>query len=218
MSSILPNPPKKLIDCFAEANNFILLAAANDARIAPLLPVATESFLRVLAHPNSRLPVMLSSANPRVDYSPDTYGHVVLLHKAILVLSLCAPECPKEVSFMIQHISEFMSTQEPDGFAPTKVGVETRNDTTITSDANQVVSGMASVEREEGSDVELKKKNCEGKSPDDSISISSSSPVATVKTKKGKRRKERDADTVNISKKLLEEPVPKKKQERQSWE
>jgi hypothetical protein len=112
---------------------------------------------------------------------------------------------------MIQDISEFMTIQEPDGFAPTIVGVETGNNTTITSDANQVVSGMASVEREKGSDVELKKKNCEGKSPDDSISISSSSPVATVKTKKGKRRKERDADTINISKKLLEEPVPKKK-------
>jgi hypothetical protein len=78
MSSILPDPPKKLIDCFAEANNFILLAAANDARIAPLLPIATESFLRVLAHPNSRLPVMLSTANPRADYPPDTDDAVTL--------------------------------------------------------------------------------------------------------------------------------------------
>jgi hypothetical protein len=113
-----------------------------------------------------------------------------------------------------------MSTPVPDGFAPTTVGDETGKNTTITTDANQVVNGMALVEREKerlvGLPVSMEKNSTsEGKGPDDSISVSSSSPVAIVKsTKDGKRRKERDTDMVDISRKLLEEPVPKKKKKK----
>jgi hypothetical protein len=117
--------PKTLIDCFAEANKFILLAAAADARVAPLLRNATDSFLNVSAHAKARTHVKLGTANPQVDYPPGTDEHVILLHKAILVLSLCAFECPREVSTLILHISEFMDPPRSDGFAPTIVDVET---------------------------------------------------------------------------------------------
>jgi hypothetical protein len=70
-------------------------------------------------------PSKLGTANPCADYPSGTESHIAVLHKAILVLSQCDLECPKEVSEMILHISGFMDPPKPDAFAPTIVGVET---------------------------------------------------------------------------------------------
>jgi hypothetical protein len=225
MSSGNPSTPKTLIECFAAANNFIISAAAADGRVANLLPTATKLFLQVSSRPDARSPVKLGAANPRADYPSSTDSHIVLLHKAILVLTLCAFECPKEVSQLILHISEVMDPPKPDGFAPTIVGVETSL-AVVDMDKEKLVDLTVDTnEDQEVGDGEVsaanaKKKNKPGPIPNTSVRPSSSPSSLSMekrtdtKKRKDRRRKERDSSELtdtNSNELLLEQPIPKKK-------
>ena len=158
-------------------------AASHDPRLDPLLHASTECFLRVSRLANARSPVLLGDANPRADYPPNTESRVILLHKAILVLSLCYPEVPSKVLEMNRHISVYMNPSQPDGFPPTTVGEETGNNTAGTSDINQTSSGMAVLGMDSGRMVDTS-----GADEHESVVIVQEEP------KKGKRKVRRERE------------------------
>lgn len=107
----MSSPPSlSPVECFAKAIHFVSLAAVSNTRIAELVPKVAECFYSVSKQPNAKVPIKLScsSANTIFDVPAATESHVKLLHRAISVLSLCAADCPEQVSILIPIVSVFM--------------------------------------------------------------------------------------------------------------
>jgi hypothetical protein len=97
------------IECFAKAIQLISLAAVVDERIAVLVPTIAECFISVSSRPNARAPLKFNlSAEVDVEFPKGTEPQIILLHKAIRVLSLCVADCPHEASRLIPVISVYM--------------------------------------------------------------------------------------------------------------
>jgi hypothetical protein len=87
------------------------------------VPTVAECFIAVSSRPNARTPLKLDlSAEMAVKFPEGTDPHIILLHKAIRVLSLCAADCPVEVSRMNPIVSGYMiSIMQPSCFPSTIV-------------------------------------------------------------------------------------------------